>query len=350
MDRGMKAAELATAADVARSYVFGGSPPLGRRTPGVRAETPGERGDRPRQSVPHACERRRRRGGRPRGDLHHPGVGRAAASHGRRRTHDAGRVPALRRSDDRTHRPLHGGRSSATRSSHARRQDRSARACRAPHPSAASPSPTCCVTSTGSSCPDSRTGSPRTSSPTSRPTPRGRRSSATCSPPASGCRACSGRPALPAPSSRPMCSTGWSTCSDCRSGSGRARPAAASSRTARPAARSPRSSQRASAPAAARSTNTAPATVSPRQRLTVYTSRHAHSSIEKAVKIAGLGRDNLRLVEADGRHGMRVDALQAAIASRSGRRRGPGNGVRDRRHDLFRRRGSGARHRRALPP
>ena len=52
---------------------------------------------------------------------------------------------------------------------------------------------------------------------------------------------------------------------------------------------------------------------SPRQRLTVYTSRHAHSSIEKAVKIAGLGRDNLRLVEADGRHGIRVDALQAAI-------------------------------------
>ena len=39
---------------------------------------------------------------------------------------------------------------------------------------------------------------------------------------------------------------------------------------------------------------------SPRQRLTVYTSRHAHSSIEKAVKIAGLGRGNLRLVDADG--------------------------------------------------
>ena len=53
----------------------------------------------------------------------------------------------------------------------------------------------------------------------------------------------------------------------------------------------------------------------PRQRLTVYTSRHAHSSIEKAVKIAGLGRDNLRLVDADGRHAMRVDALQAAIAA-----------------------------------
>ena len=50
-------------------------------------------------------------------------------------------------------------------------------------------------------------------------------------------------------------------------------------------------------------------------RLTVYTSRHAHSSIEKGVKIAGLGSDNLRLVDADGRHAMRADALEAAIAA-----------------------------------
>ena len=52
-----------------------------------------------------------------------------------------------------------------------------------------------------------------------------------------------------------------------------------------------------------------------RQRLTVYTSRHAHSSIEKAVKIAGLGRTNLRLVDADARHAMRPDAMEAAIAA-----------------------------------
>ena len=51
------------------------------------------------------------------------------------------------------------------------------------------------------------------------------------------------------------------------------------------------------------------------QRLTVYTSRHAHSSIEKAVKIAGLGRTNLRLVDAAARHAMRPDALEAAIAA-----------------------------------
>ena len=50
-------------------------------------------------------------------------------------------------------------------------------------------------------------------------------------------------------------------------------------------------------------------------RLTVYTSRHAHSSIEKGVKIAGLGSDNLRLVDADGHHAMRSDALEAAIAA-----------------------------------
>ena len=51
------------------------------------------------------------------------------------------------------------------------------------------------------------------------------------------------------------------------------------------------------------------------QRLTVYTSRHAHSSIEKAVRIAGLGRTNLRLVDADARHAMRPDALEAALTA-----------------------------------
>ena len=63
-----------------------------------------------------------------------------------------------------------------------------------------------------------------------------------------------------------------------------------------------------------RDPNGGPARGSPR-RLTVYTSRHAHSSIEKAVKIAGLGRTNLRLVDADARHAMRPDALEAAIAA-----------------------------------
>ena len=50
-------------------------------------------------------------------------------------------------------------------------------------------------------------------------------------------------------------------------------------------------------------------------RLTVYTSKHAHSSVEKGAKIAGLGRDDLRLVDADEGHAMRVDALESAIAA-----------------------------------
>jgi aromatic-L-amino-acid/L-tryptophan decarboxylase len=48
-------------------------------------------------------------------------------------------------------------------------------------------------------------------------------------------------------------------------------------------------------------------------RLVAYTSSQAHSSIEKAVKIAGLGSANLRLVEADEKFAMRADALAAQI-------------------------------------
>jgi aromatic-L-amino-acid decarboxylase len=49
-------------------------------------------------------------------------------------------------------------------------------------------------------------------------------------------------------------------------------------------------------------------------RLIAYTSTQAHSSVEKAVKIAGLGRANLRLIDADQRFAMRADALAAQIA------------------------------------
>ncbi len=51
------------------------------------------------------------------------------------------------------------------------------------------------------------------------------------------------------------------------------------------------------------------------RRLTVYASRHAHSSVEKGVKVAGIGRQNLRLVATDDRHAMRADALAARIAA-----------------------------------
>jgi len=49
-------------------------------------------------------------------------------------------------------------------------------------------------------------------------------------------------------------------------------------------------------------------------RLVAYTSNQAHSSIEKAVKIAGLGRQRgLRLIDVDDRYAMRPDALAAQI-------------------------------------
>jgi aromatic-L-amino-acid decarboxylase len=50
-----------------------------------------------------------------------------------------------------------------------------------------------------------------------------------------------------------------------------------------------------------------------RGNLVAYTSAQAHSSIEKAVKIAGLGRENLRLIEVDKRFAMRPEALAQAI-------------------------------------
>ncbi len=44
-------------------------------------------------------------------------------------------------------------------------------------------------------------------------------------------------------------------------------------------------------------------------KLVAYTSSQAHSSIEKAVQIAGLGGENLRLIDVDGNFAMRPDAL-----------------------------------------
>lgn len=49
--------------------------------------------------------------------------------------------------------------------------------------------------------------------------------------------------------------------------------------------------------------------------LTVYASTQAHSSIEKAVKMAGLGRINLRLLEADASQALRPEALAQAITA-----------------------------------
>ena len=50
-------------------------------------------------------------------------------------------------------------------------------------------------------------------------------------------------------------------------------------------------------------------------RLTAYASTQAHSSIEKGIKIAGIGRGNLRLVDVDENLAMIPEALERAIAA-----------------------------------
>jgi aromatic-L-amino-acid/L-tryptophan decarboxylase len=47
--------------------------------------------------------------------------------------------------------------------------------------------------------------------------------------------------------------------------------------------------------------------------LTAYTSTQAHSSIEKGVRIAGIGVGNLRLIDVDASYAMKSEALAAAI-------------------------------------
>jgi len=49
--------------------------------------------------------------------------------------------------------------------------------------------------------------------------------------------------------------------------------------------------------------------------LTAYISTQTHSSIEKAVRIAGLGSDNLRLIDVDDKFAMRPDRLAAAVSA-----------------------------------
>jgi aromatic-L-amino-acid/L-tryptophan decarboxylase len=50
-------------------------------------------------------------------------------------------------------------------------------------------------------------------------------------------------------------------------------------------------------------------------RLTAYCSTQTHSSIEKALKIAGMGSENLRHIEVDKNFAMRPDALERQIKS-----------------------------------
>src|SRR6185437_8715757 len=52
-------------------------------------------------------------------------------------------------------------------------------------------------------------------------------------------------------------------------------------------------------------------------RLRVYTSRHAHSSIDKGALALGIGLENVVHIDVDDEFGMRPDALAAAIADDS---------------------------------
>jgi len=47
--------------------------------------------------------------------------------------------------------------------------------------------------------------------------------------------------------------------------------------------------------------------------LIAYASNQVHSSVEKAVRVAGLGSDNLRLIDVDDSYAMRPDLLEQAI-------------------------------------
>ena len=49
--------------------------------------------------------------------------------------------------------------------------------------------------------------------------------------------------------------------------------------------------------------------------LTAYTSAQAHSSVEKAVRLAGIGSNNLRLISTDRSFAMEPEALAAALAA-----------------------------------
>src|SRR6202035_3823714 len=48
-------------------------------------------------------------------------------------------------------------------------------------------------------------------------------------------------------------------------------------------------------------------------KLVGYTSSQAHSSVEKGAQVAGIGRDNLRLIEVDENFAMRPEALARQV-------------------------------------
>ena len=83
-------------------------------------------------------------------------------------------------------------------------------------------------------------------------------------------------------------------------------------------------------------------------RLVAYTSTQAHSSLEKAAKIAGIGSANLRAIEVDEDFAMRPAALAAQIERDRAAGKDSVFHLRDNRHHIVERDRSRARNRRNL--
>jgi len=62
-----------------------------------------------------------------------------------------------------------------------------------------------------------------------------------------------------------------------------------------------------------RSTNFESNKTGVRQNLVAYISTQTHSSLEKAIKMAGIGKENLRLIDVDEKFAMRTDLLEQQI-------------------------------------
>ena len=85
-------------------------------------------------------------------------------------------------------------------------------------------------------------------------------------------------------------------------------------------------------------------------KLVAYTSTQAHSSLEKAAMIAGIGLDNLRLIELDENYAMRPELLQSQIEKDKRDRTCALLCLRNGRYHLLQCHGSFARNCRDLPP
>ena len=158
----------------------------------------------------------------------------------------------------------------------------------------------------------SPTGSTPASSPTSRPTPPGRRCWATWSRAGLGVQGMlwATSPACTELETHVM---DWlAELLDLPARSAPPAPAAASSRTRAPAP--PCRPARRAAPGQRRAARCG--TASTPRGYTVYTSAQAHSSVEKAVRIAGLGTDAVRIVEVDGDLAMRPGGAGRAARAR----------------------------------